>query len=299
MKNALPYIYVIIAATCWGTTGLFNRFITPTGLAQTQIFFMRCFVTLVLLCLWMLATDRSAFRIRMRDLWMFLGSGLLSLTLFGLSYFSAMQLMSLSVAVVLLYTSPVWVMLFSAVLFKERIGASKLVALALVLLGAMCTTGVITGVSAVPTKGLLFGIISGIGYALYSIFGRYAINSGYKSTTITFYTVLLSTVALCFFADVPAIPAALTTAADWARILLIGPVTCLAPYLLYTKGLAGMENSTAAIIATLEMVVATAISAIFFREPFGVLNALGVVLVLAGIVVMNLRFRHNSAMPQE
>ncbi|MBR2789577.1 MAG: DMT family transporter [Eggerthellaceae bacterium] len=121
MQKALPYILVALAATCWGFTGLFNRFITPMGLSQTQMFFMRCLVPTVVLGLWLLAKDRGAFRIRLRDIWMFLGSGLLSLTMFGLAYFSAMQVMPLSVAVVLLYTSPVWVMLFSAPLFKERL----------------------------------------------------------------------------------------------------------------------------------------------------------------------------------
>ncbi len=294
MKKILPYIYVIIAATCWGTTGLFNRFITPIGLEQTQIFFIRCFVTFVHLELWLHITDRSAFRIRLRDIWMFLGSGLLSLTLFGLSYFSAMQLMSLSVAAVLLYTSPIWVLLFSALLFRERLTKVKIIALVMVLLGAACTTGVITGVASVPIRGLIYGLVSGFGYAMYSIFSRFALNAGYKSTTITFYTVLFSSLVMVFIADVGAIPSMVNTASDWFWVLMIGPVTCLVPYLLYTKGLEGMENGTASILATLEMVVATLISAVFFQEPFSALNALGVVLVLGGIVIMNVRFPHNK-----
>lgn len=289
MQKAMPYLCVALAATCWGTTGMFNRFITPLGFTQTQMFFMRCFVPLVLLGLWLLVRDRGALRIRLRDLWMFLGSGLLSITMFGLSYFSAMQEMSLSVAVVLLYTAPVWVVLFSAVLFRERITPVKLLALFLVLAGAACTTGIVTGVSAISGKGLLYGFISGLGYALYSIFGRYALNAGYKPTTITFYTVLFASLALAFLADVPAIPGLMHTASDWAWVLLLGPVTCLAPYLLYTRGLAGMDNGTASIIATLEIVVATLVSTIIFHEPFNLLNLLGVVLVLAGIVAMNLR----------
>ena len=90
MNKALPYICVATAATCWGFTGLFNRYLTVLGFTQTQLFFVRCFVPLMVLGLWLLIRDRSAFRIRLRDLWMFLGSGLLSLTMFGLAYFSAM-----------------------------------------------------------------------------------------------------------------------------------------------------------------------------------------------------------------
>lgn len=294
MKKAFPYICVALAATCWGFTGLFNRYLTALGLTQTQLFFVRCFVPLVVLGLWLLVRDRGAFRIRLKDIWMFLGSGLLSLTMFGLAYFSAMQLMPLSVAVVLLYTSPVWVVLFSAPLFHERITPAKVLALVLVLVGAACTTGIITGVTAIPALGIVFGLISGIGYALYSIFGRYALNAGYKSTTITFYTILFSTIALAFLADVPAIPALLRTPADWVMAAAMGLVTCLAAYLLYTRGLAGMDNGRASILATLEMVVATLVGTIIFHEPFGWLNLLGIVLVLGGIVVMNVRQRDRS-----
>ena len=141
--------------------------------------------------------------------------------------------------------------------------------------------------------GLLYGLISGLGYALYSIFGRFALNAGYKSTTITFYTILFATVALFFIADVPAIPALLRTPGDWIYAIGLGLVTRLAPYLLYTRGLAGMENGVASIIATLEMVVATIVSTAIFHEPFGMLNLLGIALVLGGIVVMNLRIRGN------
>ena len=289
MQKTAPYLCVALAATCWGFTGLFNRYLTALGLSQTQLFFVRCFVPLVALGAWLAVCDRSAFRIRLRDVWMFLGSGLLSLTMFGLAYFQAMQLMPLSVAVVLLYTSPVWVVLFSALLFRESITHMKVASLALVLIGAACTTGVITGVPAIPATGLLFGLISGIGYALYSIFGRFALNAGYKSTTITFYTVLFSTVVLFFLADVPAIPAQLVTTVDWLMAAGIGLVTCLAPYLLYTRGLAGLDNGRASIIATLEMVVATLVGTVIFQEPFGWLNLAGIVLVLFGIVIMNVR----------
>lgn len=291
MQKFAPYLLVAAAATCWGFTGFFNRFITPMGFSQTQMFFVRCLVPTVLLGLWLLVRDRNAFGIRLRDIWMFLGSGLLSLTMFGLAYFSAMQVMPLSVAVVLLYTSPVWVMLFSAPLFKERLTPAKGVALVLVLAGAACTTGIVTGSASIPAIGFAYGLISGVGYALYSIFGRYALNAGYKSTTITFYTTLFSTIALACMTDIAVIPSLLHTAGDWCWVIGLGLVTCLAPYLLYTRGLAGMENGTAAILATLEMVVATLVSALFFHEPFGWLNLVGIMLVLAGIVVMNVRFR--------
>lgn len=280
---------VILAGICWGLTGLCNRFITPAGFSQSQIMFVRGFIPLILLAIYMLAFKRDAFKIKLKDLWVFLGSGLLSLTMFGLAYMSAMQEMSLSMAVVLLYTSPIFVILLSAPLFAERITPAKVIAVALVIVGAVCTTGVITGSLTVTTKGLLFGIISGLGYALYSIFSRFAFQRGYSPLTVTFYTFLFSVIALAFLCEPWQIPSLIATPGIAGWLLALGVVTCLIPYLLYTKGLEGVENGTASILATIEMVVATLVSALFFHEPFGWANLIGIVLVFAGIVIMNVR----------
>ena len=258
---------------------------------------MRGLIPLVLLALYMLVFNRAAFKIKLKDLWCFLGSGLLSLTMFGLAYMSAMQEMSLSMAVVLLYTSPIFVILISAPLFKERITPAKIIALVLVVVGAVCTTGVIMGSLNITAIGLVYGIISGLGYALYSIFSRLAFQRGYKPLTVTFYTFLFSVIALAFLCDPWEIPSMITTPSLVGWIMALGIVTCLIPYLLYTKGLEGIENGTASILATIEMVVATLVSALFFQEPFGLANLIGIVLVFAGIVVMNVRIPQKASAP--
>lgn len=291
---------MVLAGVCWGLTGLCNRFITPAGFSQSQIMFVRSFLPLVVLFLYLLVFNRAAFKIKLKDLWCFLGSGLLSLTMFGLAYMNAMQEMSLSMAVVLLYTSPVFVILLSAPLFKERITPAKIVALVLVIVGAVCTTGVITGSLTITPRGLLFGIISGLGYGLYSIFSRFAFQRGYSSMTVTFYTFLFSSIALTALSEPWEIPSLIVSPQIGFWLFALGIVTALVPYLLYTKGLEGVENGTASILATVEMVVATLVSALFFQEPFGLANLIGIVLVFAGIVVMNVRIpRKTPAQLQE
>lgn len=291
---------MVLAGVCWGLTGLCNRFITPAGFSQSQIMFVRSFLPLVVLFLYLLIFNRAAFKIKLKDLWCFLGSGLLSLTMFGLAYMNAMQEMSLSMAVVLLYTSPVFVILLSAPLFKERITPAKIVALVLVIVGAVCTTGVITGSLTITSRGLLFGIISGLGYGLYSIFSRFAFQRGYSSMTVTFYTFLFSSIALTALSEPWEIPSLIVSPQIGCWLFALGIVTALVPYLLYTKGLEGVENGTASILATVEMVVATLVSALFFQEPFGLANLIGIVLVFAGIVVMNVRIpRKTPAQLQE
>ena len=279
----------MLAGICWGLTGLCNRFATALGYSQAQILFARCVVPFVVLGIWLVATNRDAFRIRLRDLWCFLGSGLFSVTMFGLAYMNAMQHMSLSLAVVLLYTAPVFVMVLSALFFHERITRVKVAALACVIVGVLLTAGVFAGEIATSPVGIALGLTAGIGYALYSIFSRFAFERGYTSDTVTFYTFLFSSLAVGLLTDIPQMVALTTSVEAVGWLLALGFVTCLFPYVLYTRGLEGVENGVAAILATIEVAVATAMSTLVFHEPFGVMNACGIVLLFAGIVLMNMK----------
>ncbi len=293
MRNKLSYFFIAITGICWGLTGGCNRFITAEGFSQNQIMFVRTGVALILMAIILCIKDRAAFRIKFKDVWLFLGSGIASLALFGVSYFQAMQLMSLSAAAVLLYMAPIFVVLMSAIFFKERITAQKVVALILIVAGAALTTGLVGGGAVQITgTGLVFGLLSAIGYALYSIFSKAALQRGYSANTITFYTFLFCTIAVGVIAGVPqTLQLVVASKSSMFWTICIGIVTCLLPYMLYTRGLQGVENGRASIIASVELIVATLVSVFFFHETFLFVNFIGIVLVFAGIICVNVKFK--------
>mgnify|MGYP002441217819 CR=1 FL=1 len=227
---------------------------------------------------------RDKLRVRLRDLWCFAGTGIVSLLLFSWCYFSGMQEASLSVMAVLLYTSPAFIMLLSVLLFRETLTRQKLLALVLTFTGCCL---VFTGGLSLTTKGMLFGLGAAFFYALYSIFSRYAIERGYGSWTITFYTFLFCLLASAPLAHWGLIASALSSGVSVpVYALLMGLLTGFLAYIFYTKGLEGMESSRAGILASVEPVVGTIIGTLVFHEPLPVQSVLGIALVLGGIVVL-------------
>lgn len=292
MRNKLSYLFIATAGICWGLTGACNRFMTAQGFSQNQIMFVRTAVAFILMVLYLCFKDRAAFRIKLKDIWLFLGSGIASLALFGISYFHAMQMMSLSAAAVLLYMAPVFVVLMSAIFFKEHISLQKIIALILIVAGAALTTGFVGGgaVKITPT-GLMFGFLSAIGYAFYSIFSKAALQRGYSANTITLYTFAFCTISVGIIAGVPqTIQLAISSSNSIFWSICIGVVTCLLPYMFYTRGLQGVENGIASIIASVELIVATLVSVFFFHETFLFVNLIGIILVFAGIICVNVKF---------
>jgi drug/metabolite transporter (DMT)-like permease len=113
-------LLILTAGSMWGSMGLFVRVLGKTGCSNAEIVFLRAIVTAVCLLAYLAVYDRSLFRIRLKDLWCFLGTGLLSIVFFNICYFTTITLTSLAVAAVLLYTAPAIVIVLSAFLFRKR-----------------------------------------------------------------------------------------------------------------------------------------------------------------------------------
>ena len=282
--DLIPAFYVITGASLWGIIGLFTRPMYEAGLSPLQITFTRCLITLAAMTIAILLVGRKRFKIEIRDIWMFVGTGVFSIVFFNVMYFTAQQMVSLSTASVLLYTAPCFVVIMSMFLFKEKLTKSKLLALVLAFIGCAFTTGL--GMGDV-NMGILYGILAGFGYSLYSIFGTYALEK-YGLLTILFYTFLIATVCLLPFADLPHVVSVCGDGNVLLEALGLGILSTVLPYYLYTVGLRGMDAGKASIIAFVEPMVATVVS-IIVGDEFGWMNVLGIALILGSVILLNLR----------
>ena len=288
-KSNLGPILIIIAACFWGSMGIFVRHLEAYGFTAIQIVSIRLTLAAVIFSILQIFIDRAGFKIALRDIPLFLGLGLGSILFFTICYFSAITIMPLSTAAILLYTSPIWIMLMAALFFHEKLNAKKLIALALAFAGCVLVSG-ISG-DGITVVGLLLGLGSGLGYGLYSILGTVALRrySPYTVTTWTFIFAACGSWCVCRPADM-----ILKFAGAEKLPLLLGfciltaLVTAVIPFLTYTLGLRTVEASKAGIIATLEPVVATIIGIVCFSEGLTILSALGILLVLAAVVVLNI-----------
>lgn len=289
-------ICILLAGVLWGSMGLFVRGLNADNMASLEIVEIRVLVSSIIMGLFMLFYDRSMFRIKLKDLWCFIGTGVFSLTFFNLCYFKTILMTSMSVAAILLYTAPIIVVLLSAIFFKEKITRLKVLAMIMTFIGCFFVTGIAGnllsgGMSemSLSFKGILIGLGSGLGYAMYSIFGRFALERGYKSLTISFYTFLFSFIASVLIQSPVTIAEKIIqgrTINDIFLCLGIAVVATVLPYILYTYGLSGAENGKASIMASIEPVVATILGIIFFKESLSWDGILGVALVLAAIILL-------------
>lgn len=275
---------ILSGAALWGIIGLWNRVLLAAGLSPLDIVFLRNFGGMTLLSLYFLVRDRSVFHVDRACIPYFFGTGVVSVVLFTACYFSCQKLCSLSVASVLLYTAPSFVVLLSAALWREAVTRRKLLALGLTLCGCALVCGLFSGGMTVTVTGVLYGLGAGFFYALYSVFGRYALASA-SAMTVTVWTFLFAgTASLCLLR--PGRMTALSEPRTLAAAAGLVVFSTVLPYLLYTAGLARTEAGKASIMASLEPVVASLTGALVFHEPLSLTGVLGVALVLSGVCIL-------------
>ncbi len=286
VKKSLPMVCIVTSAVLWGCIGLCYKGLTSLGFTPLQVVFLRVTTAAIGMALCMSIRDVTLFRVRLKDLWMFIGTGVLSLALFNYCYFNAMEHLSVSVAASLLYTAPIFVMFMSAVLFHENLNGKKIAAVAITFVGCIMVTGVFED-PLFSLKGVLFGLGSGIGYALYSIFGIYALKK-YRTETISFYTFLFASISVLPLCSVKSLVGIFVqnSVSSLVNTCLIGIGICLLPYYLYTNGLKGMSPARASVIATLEPIVACVIGVTVFRETITIVKCMGVMCIIIAIIML-------------
>ena len=286
-RNMGPAL-IILAGCFWGSMGIFVRRLGIYGFDSVQIVTIRVTLAALVFCILQLFIDRSGFRISLKDLPLFLGLGVGSVLFFAVCYFTAITMMPLSTAAILLYTSPIWIMLMSVLFFHEKLTRKKLIALALAFAGCVLVSG-ISGKGVTPA-GLLIGLGSGIGYGLYSILGTIALRrySPYTVTTYTFIFAAAGSLLICRPADMASHFAGSKDPAALALLsCLTALVTAVVPFLTYTLGLRTVEASRAGILATIEPMVATLLGMVVFSEPLTLMSGAGIVLILSAVVLLN------------
>ena len=284
-------LLALLAGACWGMTGIFFRQLTGY-FSQMEIVFIKMLIASLVLGVIIVVKDPKMFLFKIKDLWVFLLLGIVAMLLFNYFYFETMMHTSVAVAVSLLYTGPAFVILVSALLFKEKITMQKVAALILIVCGCACASGILVGEQYLTMIGLCFGVGSGFCYGMYTIGTRLAMDRGYQSYTIAFYAMFICLIASIPFADMGHIVANICPRSVIFGICL-SVFTCLTPYLLFSTSMRWLEPGRAAMLAASEPIVAALISIFILREPSDITVVLGIGLIVGGIILVNAKLKKN------
>ena len=242
-------ILPILAGFMFGSSGIFVRTLTQNGIDSTTLLFLRFSISIIPLVIAIALTDKSLFRIELKDIPLFLVCAICIVGL-NLCYNESMNTIPLSLAAVLLSLAPIYVLIFAHILFKEKITSKKIACIFLAIFGCILMTGVLeNSLENVSILGILSGIGAGLFWAVYLMASKKSIEMGNHTFTILFYAIILITVALIPFTDFNQISGFISVNPTLTIIFLIihSTFSFALPYILSTLSLKYIDSGTSSI----------------------------------------------------
>ncbi|MCD6189806.1 MAG: EamA family transporter [Thermococcus sp.] len=276
------YILVFLAASMWGTLGIFAKLLYGFGLDPFTITFYRASIAFALLFVYNIS---KGFQIKKHRLPFYAFYGFFAVFLFYILYFYTVKISSVSLAVLLLYSAPVYSTILGYFIFNERITSIKLMALVMAIIGVLLVVS--PNGENVSRIAIVLGLLSGLTYALYGILAKFAIKNE-KPEEALLYTIGFGALFLAPFSNFK-IPA---SSLPYLFGLAFFP-TFLA-YILYNIALKEIEVSRASIIATVEPVIALVLAYFLFHETLMTKQMIGATLIILGSLMLHIEDRNEK-----
>lgn len=291
MKGSKIYaVFILIAAFCWGVSGIFTKVITHYGFTPFEMGFIKTFIAMLILMVYFYGKDKTILKLQSKgDLKDLIAISILGYSLYSVAYIFTVNEIGVGLAGAMLYTKTAFVLVFSAFIFREKITLKKLCIILLTISGCICISGIFSSGAIIFTmKGILWGIASGIGFAIYDVIGKRSLNK-YRSETVTLYTFMIATVFMAVLANPITTISKIFQTNTLPFMGLYAIVVSVVPYMLYVKGLSKVEVSVAAVISTFELMVATIAGIILYDEPITFFKIVGIVLIISAVYVLSIQ----------
>jgi drug/metabolite transporter (DMT)-like permease len=260
-------------------------------------FWRDCFVALGLIIVFALFR-RSRLRLE-RTHWAFFILYGLTLSLFNSMWTFSVQFNGAAIATVLAFSSPAMTAVLAHFILKEQINGIKITSIVLSLLGTALVSGAIDPSAwKVNSAGIVFGLLTGLFFACYTLLGKTSSNKSIDSWTTMLYGFSSAVFFLFLFnllMNVFTGQALLgnflwlgTSVSGWTILIFLSIGPTVGGFGLYLMSLGYLPATIANLIGALEPAF-TAIWAYFiFREQLTVIQLIGSLLVFASVILLRL-----------
>lgn len=288
-SRLIGYAEALGAASLWGSSGIFAVNLFRLGVPPESLALLRPLVGAVFLLGFVGLRNPRALATDLRSLVVLLIGGGLSVGVFQIAYQLSTDAVGVPSTVAMLYLAPAFVAATSGPLLAEWPDRTRVALVAVTLLGVWLSVFGADDVTATfGTSGLIWGLLAGVSYGVYTLFGRFAAPR-YGSTR----TVVYSTLGACLFlaAVVPTTTGAIVwpaSGAAWALLIAFGALTMAVAPFLFFDALSRIEASQASIATSIEPVVAGVLATILLSQGLSVVGWIGIGIVVVGVVGVGL-----------
>lgn len=288
-RRLVGYLEAVAAACLWASSGIFAVHLMRLGVPPESLALLRPIVGLICLVIVIGLRSPASLRVTPRALLLLTLGGGVAVGVFQLAYQLSTDAVGVPTTVALLYLAPAFVISVSGPLLGEW--PSR----ALLVLGVLTLSGVwlsVSGAESVAptfgTSGLSWGLLAGLAYATYTLFGRFA--SWHYGPAAT---VVYSTAGACLLLGLvlPVISGPLvfpSSATAWLLLVLFGILTITVAQFLFFDALSRIEAGRTSVATAAEPAVAAVLATLLLSQGLSPIGWVGIALVVGGVAGVGL-----------
>ena len=287
-------VFALISAAAFGMSGSLARSMLDLGWSPAAVVAVRmggAFLVLLIPCLVQLSRTRFP---TARQSVKLVAFGVTAVAMAQLCFFSAVQYLSVGVALLLEYTAPVLLIGYYWVRDRRRPAYAVLIGAAIALIGLVFVLDVRNGLTLNPI-GVLWGLGAAVGLSAYFILSEDADDDPVHPLVLTTAgtgvgALLVLAVGLTGFLPFTAAGGTATLAGAavpwWLPLLLLITVAAVFAYITGIIGVRLLGGSVASFVSLSEVIFAVIFAAILLAQRPSGIQLVGGLLVLAGIAVV-------------
>jgi len=297
-KPLRGYLYIASATFLWGVAATLGRAmftgrllphgqvlrpIDPVILSQSRTTFSFLLLGMALVAL----RGWARLRLPAADFGRMCVLGIFGVAASNYLYYLAIQRTNVATAIILQYTAPVWVLLYTVARGQHKPTLQRIAAVGLAVTGIALVIGIFGGGFRLDPLGVTAAILAAFSFAFYNV-GGHSILARHDRWTVLLYTIFSASLFWLVVNPPWKIAAAHYQNSQWLFLLGFSLISVLAPFAFYFAGLQHLEPTRAIVVSCLEPVFSIVIAAVALGELMRPLQMVGIVLVLIAIVVVQL-----------
>lgn len=286
MRGSVAIGLILAGCFLWACIGISSRALYSAGFSPLQVCATKSGVTAIGMAIVLLVMDRSKFLVKREDIWLIL---LLGLSKFSQDYliFYGQAHISLSLTAMLQLTSPYYVLVFSAIIFRERITVGKVICMVIATVGCVLATGVLNGGENNDVFGIIAAVTAGIAGGVFAMASKGTLNRGYGPETALFYMFFVGAVLSLFMCDpMFMVRTSFNDLSILGYALMLGILFTLIPHFMNLCAMKHMQITHVTVIGLSEIIFTAIVGMVWFQEFLTLSNIIGMVLIMSSIVIM-------------
>lgn len=284
-RRQIGIAQVLLSGFCFGFLGIFGRWAYANGTKPEELLALRFLLAAILLGVYLTVRFGGGILKISKKLVLYCGLlGVFGYAVFASLYFYAIQKLSITLAVLLLYTFPFWVVLGGWVFLKERLTSKQFFIFPLALIGLILLIGV--EFNHVAIMGLLLGIFSAVTYAAYIILSRKWIDN--LNPLIAVFYIQLSAGIILFVKSFQSLDRTLSLISNsWLSIFGLALICSVFAMALFQSGLQKIKGWEASLLSTTEPIAGITLAFLLFGETLYWQQWIGAAVLLLSFIAIS------------